>query len=295
MSNALQTKTFSPSEAALSVFELSKRQPQFVLKFCIIYALFAMVGIAIMAATGVGVALKDYLEVARGGGQPDPEEVLGALSPAFPGFAAFFLFNLPASVITTAMALRKAVHDREDGTFGLQFGGDEIRLLIATILVTLILFSTGFGVTVLGSLLGMGNIAVGLLASLVALIATGVIGTRLSLFGVITIDQARVSIVDSWAYTKGHVMRFMGAFLLWALISIILSLILSTIGSLVAGAMGAQVANSVPETLALFFTPGWLFYTLVSGLVSGFGVLGFVCIGAYAWHQMRGDLPVRSA
>jgi hypothetical protein len=36
------TRTFSPSEAALSVFELAKRQPQFVLRFCIIYALFVM-------------------------------------------------------------------------------------------------------------------------------------------------------------------------------------------------------------------------------------------------------------
>ncbi|NJR20593.1 MAG: hypothetical protein HC777_03475 [Hyphomonadaceae bacterium] len=283
---------FSPSDAALSAFELAKRQPQFVLRFCIIYALVTMVGIAIMSAMGVGPALLEYQELARRGAQVDPARLMETLAPAYPGLIAAFCFNLVAGAVCTAMGLRKAVHDRDDGIFGLQFGGDEVRLLVASVVVSVILFGVIFGLTVLGSFIAMGNIAAAILIVFGALIVAMMIGTRLSLFGVITIAKGQISIVDSWTYTKGKVLRFMGAFLLWGIVALIFSVVFGVIGSLLAGALGAQITSNIPGSLALFLTPGWLLYALMSGLVSGFSILGFICIGSYAWHQMRGDLPI---
>jgi hypothetical protein len=63
------------------------------------------------------------------------------------------------------------------------------------------------------------------------------------------------------------------------------------IGTLGAAAMGVRV-NGMPATLGEMASAGWLFYALIYGLASGFANLSSLCIGAYAWHQMRGDLPV---
>jgi hypothetical protein len=291
MSTNLRTNTFSPSEAALSVFELAKRQPQFVLRFCIIYALVAMLGFGLMSALGVGEAVKAYLAIVTTDQQPDPEKLLEALSPAFPGLVALMIFGFPTGAITTAMALRKAVRDEDRGFFGLQFGGDEIRLLIATLIMSGILFGVSFGTIMVGSVISFGNMAVGFLTVIAATIAMAIVGTRLGLFGVFAIAENSIGLTASWTQTRGYVMRFIGAFLLWGVVSFIISLVIGLIASIGAGALGAEIRSSVPESLSLFLTPGWLFYTLLSGLASGLTTLGFVCIGAYAWHQMRGDLP----
>jgi hypothetical protein len=146
-------------------------------------------------------------------------------------------------------------------------------------------------VVLVGSLVSFGNMAAGFLIVTAATLVMVVIALRLCLYGVNAISERNLGLTASWAQTRGHATRFLGAFLLWGVVSAIISLVAGLIATTGGGAMGAQISGSTPETLALFLTPGWLFYSLVSGLASGFSALGFICIGAYAWHQMRGDLP----
>lgn len=285
------TKTFSPSEAALSVFELTKRQPQFVLRFCIIYALSFMMSYAIAGATGVGAAMQGYMALAATGKPPNPERILEVLSPAGTGFAIIMVFGLITGAITGAMGLRKAVRDEDNGLFGLQFGRDEINLILAMVLVGAILMGVNFGVSMLGGLIGGGNMGFMFLAVFVAILAMGLVGARLSQFGVLSIASQNVSVGASWAETKGHAWRFIGAHMLWIVIATIIAIVAQSLGTLGAGAMAVKVGVGMPATLGEFIKPGWLFFTLTYGLASGFGNLGMICVGAYAWHQMRGDLP----
>ena len=285
------TKTFSPSEAALSVFELAKRQPQFVLRFCIIYALTLMATYALAGATGVGKAMQDYVALAGTGKPPNPERVLEVLSPAAVGFGVIVVFGLVTGAITSAMGLRKAIRDEDQGLFGLQFGKDEINLLLATLLFAATLVAINFGISLVGGLIGGGNVGAMFLAFFVSLIAMSFVGVRLCQFGVLTIANQKVEVKKSWFETKGQGWRFLGAYLLWIIIASIIALIAQSIGTLGANAMSVKVGAGMPATLAEFAAPGWLFFTLVYGLASGFGNLGMICVGAYAWHQMRGDLP----
>jgi hypothetical protein len=126
-----------------------------------------------------------------------------------------------------------------------------------------------------------------------SLIGMAILGVRLSQFGVLTIANRAITVAPSWAETKGQAWRLVGAYLLWSLIALVITSIVQTIGTLGAAAMGAKVGAGMPMSLAEFLTPGWLFYTLIYGLAAGFGNLGSICIGAYAWHQMRGDLPAQ--
>ena len=63
---------------------------------------------------------------------------------------------------------------------------------------------------------------------------------------------------------------------------------LATIGAL---ALGTKIGSGLPANAQEFITVGWAFYVLLYGMVTGVLNLGFLCIGAYAWHQSRGDLP----
>jgi hypothetical protein len=284
------TQTFSPSEAAFSVFELAKRQPQFVLRYCIIYALFMMASYALAGASGFGQFMSNYVALA-GTGTPDPEAVLDLFATGGVGLGIMAVYFFVTRVLTSAMALRKAVRDEDSGLFGLKFGADELALSISTFCIWAILFGVYLLVTIVGAAVTMGTPALLILVITASLITTVFVGIRLSQFGVITIAQSQAAVVQSWKETKGHASRFLGAHLLWILVSGILVLIASVVATTGAGAMGTQVGSSMPVTLAAFMTPGWWFYALLFGLVSGFANLGSVCIGAYAWHQMRGDIP----
>lgn len=286
------TKTFSPSEAALSVFELAKRQPQFVLRFCIIYALVLIATYAIAGATGVGEAMQNYVALNARGATPSPQKMMEVLSPAAAGFTIIIVFNLLCAGLTSAMALRKAVRNEDVGFLGLQIGSDEFRLLIAIALIGLILFAVNVGVSIVIGVAAAGNAALVMLAVLVAMIVGGFVLVRLSQFGVLTIANQEISVIPSWTETKGHGWRFLGAYLLWGIIAAIMSLIAQSIGGIGALALGVKVGSGFPISFVDALKPGWLFYTLIYGLVAGLGNLGSICIGAYAWHQMRGDLPI---
>jgi hypothetical protein len=286
------TKTFSPSEAALSVFELAKRQPQFVLRFCIIYALGVMLTYALAGGTGVGQAMQGYMALAASGKPPNPERILEVLSPAGPGFAIIMIVGLLTGALTSAMGLRKAIRDEDQGLFGLQFGKDEVNVILAMLLVGVILFGINFGVSMIGGIVGGANPAFVFLALMVSLVAMGIVGVRLSQFGVLTIAQGKVAVIPSWAETKGQAWRFLGAYLLWLVVASVIAILAQSIGTLGASALGVKVGVGMPASLAEFSKPGWLLFTLVYGLASGLGNLGMICVGAYAWHQMRGDLPV---
>jgi hypothetical protein len=284
-------RTFSPSEAALSVFELAKRQPQFVLRFCIIFAVVMMVTNALAGAFGVGTALYNYVALTAGGKIPDPDRVVAVLTPATTGLTIVLLFSLVAGVFTSAMGLRKAVLDEDHGLFGLQFGRDEVRLFVGMLSVGAILFLINIGVSVIGGALTMGNRGLLLLVILVSLVVMTAIGMRFSQFGVLTIANANIGVLPSWQETKGQVWRLIGAYVLWAVIAGVIGVLAQAIATLAGSALGATIGSGLPGTLQEFLTPGWLCYSLIYGLASGFGNLGAICIGAYAWHQMRGDLP----
>ena len=285
------SKTFSPSEAALSVFELAKRQPQFVLRFCIIYALGFMMTYALGAATGVGSALQAYTALIAGGQLPSSERILAALAPASTGFVIMIVFGLVVGAMTSAMGLRKAVRDEDSGLFGLNFSRDEINLLVGMLMIGCGLFVINTLVSFVGAIVLGGNLALLFLVVSASVIAMCALGIRLSQFGVLTIANDKVDVIQSWHETKGHSWRFIGAYFLWIVIAVIIGMIFQSIGTLGASAVGVKIGAGMPDTLGAFFKPGWLFYTLIYGLASGFSNLGMICIGAYAWHQMRGDLP----
>jgi hypothetical protein len=284
-------RTFSPSEAAMSIFVLAKRQPQFVLRFCIIYAAVTMVTFALIGALGVGKAFQDYLGLIADGSKPQQDEILAIITPITSGLTILLIFGAITGAIVSAMGLRKVVLDSDEGSFGLKLGGDEGRLIIGFVIIWAILMGINIAISILGAVITFGNMGLMGLTVAASLLAMSYVGLRLSQFGVLTIADKKLGITASWRETRGQASRLLGAYLLWMIVALVITGIVQALGSIGASLLGAKVGGSMPASLAEFTSVGWLFYTLVYGLSSGFANLGTICIGAYAWHQMRGDLP----
>jgi hypothetical protein len=296
---------FSPSDAALAIFPFTKRDQNYVLRFAAISAVVVFVTTAIGALTGVNADLNRIVE-AQATIQGNNDAAIALFSSLnWPGILFLSLVQIVFGTVLLGSALRKTVFSQETKFWGLALGPDEIRLALAQ-LTALGVFILAYALIVIGVLLlvtiasvvtsvlpsgGLGGAISGLLGVLVVVAAVCVILAvlvRLSLFGVVTHAEQKIS-VRSWiAQTQGAFWELMGAFLLWGLIAIVLSLVGSAVFGLIAGFMGGS-ATVQPTSLGALFQPGTLVSLVLKGALTGFVTLGSVCVGAFAWHQMQAN------
>jgi len=284
-------KTFSPSEAAFSVFELMKRQPQFVMRYALLSAGVMAIYMFILAGTGAGEAIQRYAALSQSDQLPTMEQVQAILGPAMPSLFFSFLMSAILSAFLTGMALRKTLDDREEGFWGLQAGPLEGRYLIASVAFVAAMFAVTMVLSVVTSWLSALHMALGALAVLASVAAMVWFGLRLSQFGVMGVVSGKLGLKESFEQTNGKFWRYFGAYLLWGVMTVILGSIVQGLATFGALGLGTKIGSGLPASAEEFATAGWAFYILVYGMVTGVLNLGFLCIGAYAWHQSQGALP----
>ncbi|MFM1976151.1 MAG: hypothetical protein RL145_997 [Pseudomonadota bacterium] len=285
------SKTFSPSEAAFSVFELMKRQPQFVMRYAMLSAGVMAIYMFITASSGAGDAIQRYAALTQSEKLPTMEQMQTILGPVMPSLFFSFLVSSILSALMTGMALRKALHDREEGFWGLQVGPIEGRFLLATLALMVIIFVATTVLVMVTTLLATIHGALGSLAILAMIGVMIWMSVRLSQFGVMGVVNGTLGLKESYEQTNGKFWRYLGAYLLWLVITVILGTIVQGLAAIGASALGTKIGSGLPSNAQDFLSVGWAFYILLYGMVSGVLNLGFICIGAYAWHQSRGDLP----
>ncbi len=285
------SKTFSPSEAAFSVFELMKRQPQFVMRYAMLSAGVMAIYLFILSISGAGEAMARYVALTQSQQMPSIEQIQAVLGPAAPPLFFSFLISVILSAFLTGMALRKTLHDRDEGFWGLQAGVIEGRFLLASLAFVAVIFGASMALGIITSLFSNIHLALGSLTVLLALGAMIWFGLRLSQFGVMGVVTGKLGLKESFEQTNGKFWRYFGAYLLWVVMTIIVGTIVQALATIGALALGTKIGSGIPANAQEYATVGWAFYILFYGMVTGFLNLGFICIGAYAWHQSRGDLP----
>lgn len=163
---------FSPSDAALEGFRLTREQPTTILAWAGVY----FAGIMILAAIMVLGIGREFIEFIRNGGLESRDtEALGALlASSAPAFmvalaAAVFLFS-----VLTAGIYRLVLRPSESGFAHLRLGGDEIRVAVVNV-ATIIIFMTFLLALDLIFHLGSNTEGVGAVAMLALGVATFVL------------------------------------------------------------------------------------------------------------------------
>lgn len=168
----------------------------------------------------------------------DPTAVFSAMGPALQWLALLYLVMAIIYPMLIAGNLRPLLRGETPSLpFYLNFGMDELRVLITFILLmvlTLITFVVGF----------IAAISVSVALSAISPAIGGTIGTigvsavmvafvwfllRLSLVYPATIAERQIGLPHSWRVTKGNGWRLFAFWLLWGLVFIVLAVIYSAI------------------------------------------------------------------
>jgi hypothetical protein len=200
-----------------------------------------------------------------------------ALSPATAGaanlmndFGGMMIVTI-ASVFFTAAVLRKVVRDEFIAPWGLAAGPDEMRLLgvlgcfLAIFVPPIILIGVVFQIFLLSRIaaspeeladlmadsevfseaivqqLGAGGLLMLDVILAVLIVIAIVTVVRLSMVNAATIAERRIVFFQSWSWSKGNVLRMLGALVITTLPAMLLDLIVAAVVLGIAGAGPAPV------------------------------------------------------
>lgn len=214
---------FSPSEAALEGFRLSREQPSAILVWSLLYFI-GLLTMGVVMNTMAGPEFKAFIQ-SNGMQGGDPTAYMAMLRKSWPIFLMIVVISTTVSSIQTGGIFRMVLKPHDKGVAHMQLGQDELRLGI----VNLVLQAIGvlsFVVAATFALVGGPQgaiIGLGLSALLIW------VGVRLILVTPMTFGEGRVAIVQAWKLTEGHFWPLLGMVVMsivfyamvWALLLVI--------------------------------------------------------------------------
>ena len=240
-------KTFSPSEAALEGFRLTRERPGTILVWGGVYFL-GVVAMASVLALGLGPKFRTFLK-SGGLDSGDVDAIADLLIRSWPAFVIALLIAFLILAVITAGIYRLVLRPEEPGLAHLRLGADEFRLAI----LNTMLFAMGF---VFVALIEM--VLQALLVSQTqnsALTALGLflgaclmiwIGVRLSLATPMTFGQRKIAIGEAWRLSRGHFWSLLGTVVLALIFYLMIWILISIVGYSIVAFAGGEAAPSNP-------------------------------------------------
>lgn len=239
--------TFPATDCAFEGFRLTRRAPLAVLSWAAAYAVFIGLMFLLVGPHFVTVLSVIAEMQAQGQTEPSPEDVerLAQAYGVIIGWA-MPLGLLFSAVISTAIA--RSVIRPEDRKFGyLRVGKDELRVLGASLLVSLIMFAVTFAGFMIVTVATAGAMALPALWLVVVLLSLAIIGlliwlsVRLSLVVPSTFAEGRIMLKPAFAMTGKKVFW---PLLGMAIIAGIMAMLVGLLGSAVAAPLSLMVGGS---------------------------------------------------
>jgi len=195
---------FSPSEAALEGFRLSREQPSAILVWSLLY----FVGLLAMGVVMNTMAAPEFKAFIQSNGMQggDPTAYVEMLRKSWPIFLMIVIISTTVSSIQTGGIFRMVLKPHDKGVAHMQLGQDELRLGM----VNLVLQAMGVMSFVVAATFALAG---GPQGALVGLALSGVliwVGVRLILVTPMTFGEGRVTIVQAWKLTEGHFWPLLG-------------------------------------------------------------------------------------
>ena len=296
---------FSPSDAALEGFRLTRENPK-------AFGIWAAASLLVNVLSGVidafmPASVKRGLENISASDVMTGPQLLDALILTAP----VILLGL-AVLNVMAAAVYRLIFRHDDTRFGyLRLGADELRLMGLT-LIYIVLF--------IGLVVGVGMVS-GIVVALAGLAGPGVQGflgwlsipvsfgvivyvlVRLSLAPVATFAERRLAIFESWGLTRGQFWRLFGAYVLALACVVVVGFLALVVFTGAAGVVvlltGGQISdvgsilNPKDVTLRSYLSIGLIASMLLSSVFSALWNAVMAAPGAVAYQQLHGDPPPR--
>jgi hypothetical protein len=278
---------FSPSEAALEGFRLTRERPGTIFGWGLVYAvcMFLIGRLMLVSLDPQLIAL-----TRKAPEQEDIEQISSLLAQSWPAFVLVLV--LVTALLSTLMGgiYRLVLRPGEKGFLHLRFGRDELRLTG----VNLLLFAFGM-ICLTAELAAVASAeqqgGIGVVAAVVLPLVTIWLGVRLSLATPMTFALHKFAIGESWAMSRGRFWPLLGMIVLAVIFYVMVWLLISIIGAaLIAVAGGAQALDNIRSLTgpAIVSVALYVFLQLILQVIQ---VVMLYAPFAVAYQQVHGDPP----
>lgn len=231
---------FSPSDAAMEGFRLTKEHPGVMLAWSAVYfggiLLIALVMMATLGPQFITLARKGQLTGA------DLEAVASLLAQSWPAFLLVLLMTALLMSIVTAGVMRLVLRPTEHGFAHLKVGRTELKLTAANLLcIGLYAVSVVVGLVFTAGASQFGSFGA-ILAVLLVVAFGGWIGVRLSLLLPTVFETGKISLRGAWEKTRGHFWSLFGMIVLAVIFYVIVWILFSIISFAVVELSGGEAA-----------------------------------------------------
>jgi len=280
---------FKVTEAAFEGFRLIRREPRTIA----IWAVFSL---------AAGVALISAM-IASGFGRFMGASTQGTMTTeALTGFLVGEVIAIGGAILIASImgagVYRAILRPAESPLTRLRLGGDELRLVLLSVIMgvvfTVLTIALAIPVGLLGVAIGVGAslgqagaepntgamvgiVLVVLLGYLLVIAGLVFFAVRLSLAGVMTFAERRLRVFESWRLTKGRFWRLLGCYGLAVVLMLPIYMVMMTLyfavtfafsGGDVGRAMG-EIAQPDMTSVAAYFNPARIVYLVLAGAMGG--------------------------
>ena len=278
---------FSPSEAALEGFRLTRERPGTIFGWGVVLAvcMFVIGRLMLFSLDPRLIALtrKHPIE------QQDMDQVSSLLAQSWPAFLLVLVLVVALYSTLLGGIFRLVLRPGEKGFMHLRFGADELRLTGVNLLMI------GVFMICLTAELAAGAAAtqsvLGVIAAVVLFFATVWLGVRLSLATPMSFALRRIAIRDAWAVSRGKFWPLCGMVVLAVIFYVMVWLLFSIIGmALIAVAGGAEALDNIKSLTgaAIISVALYIFLQLILQVIQ---LVMLYAPFAVAYQQVHGDEP----
>jgi hypothetical protein len=307
---------FKVTEAAFEGFRLVRREPRAIA----IWAVFSLVASVALVAAMIASGFGRFMGGAAKGATMTPEALTGFLVGELIAIGGAILI---ASIMGAAV-YRAILRPAEAPLTRLRLGGDELRLVLLSVIMGVVF--TGLTVALvipvglLGVAIGVGaNLGqagaepnAGAMAGIVLVVLLGYLlviaglvffAVRLSLAGVMTFAERRLRVFESWRLTKGRFWRLLGCYGLTVVLMLPIYMVMMTLyfaitfafsGGDVGRAM-SEIAQPEMTSLAAYLSPARIVYLVLAGAMGGVLNAVMYAPAAAVYRQIADTRPENQA